>query len=120
MKAILIDVEKKEITEVEHDGSLDSTHALLKCDCITSAESHLFGPVSHTLFVDDEGLYREPPIGAFQIANGQVLSGNGLIVGAGLEGEDISHNVNIKSISQVIRFCDISELPEPSFEFISF
>ena len=117
---ILIDSEKKEIREVTFKHSIDAIHSLVKCSCITAAESYLFNPIDHALFVDDEGLLLNEPLGAFQILNGQVLSGNGLIVGIDEEGESIDHNFDLGSFIPMVRFANVLELPEASFEITSF
>ena len=130
IKAILIDSEKKEIREVEliqESGSTNqSIYKELKCDCITSACSEVFSHIDHALFVDDEGLLKTHPLGAFCISlnprpyTSQTLSGNGILVGIDEEGETVSHKLDIEMIKKIVIWEDISNLPEPSFEFISF
>jgi hypothetical protein len=105
IKGILIDSEKKEIKEVEliqeNGSTLQSIYKELKCDYINSACGDLFNRLSHALFVDDEGLLKNEPMGAFCIRIGesghlyesQVLSGNGIIVGVDEEGECIDHSL---------------------------
>jgi hypothetical protein len=120
INAILIDVENREVKEILIDSSIESIHSTLKCTCITCAEDYIFRTVDHALFVDDEGLLTSKPLGAFQILQGQVISGNGLIVGIDEEGESVDHNFDIDSFIPMVRFADVSELPEPSFEIYSF
>ncbi len=123
IKAILIDTfnkEVKEVTYTEGENSLKEIYQLLRCNCITSAESYLFEPLGHALFVDDEGLLLDEPIGAFQIADGQVLSGNGLIVSTDEEGETQSHFLKIEILKSIITFRDVADLPKPSWNVYSF
>jgi hypothetical protein len=130
IKAILIDSEKREIREVEliqENGSTNqSIYKELKCDYITSACSELFGKIGHALFVDDEGLLKTHPLGAFCVSlnprpyTSQTLSGNGIIVGIDNEGETVSHKLDIEMIEKIVVWEDISNLPQPSFEFHSF
>jgi hypothetical protein len=123
IKAILIDTlnkEVKEVTYTEGENSLKEIYQLLRCNCITSADSYVFNPIGHTLFVDDEGLLLDEPFGAFQIANGQVLSGNGLIVSTDDEGETQSHNLKIEVLRSIVKFRDVSDLPEPRTHIFSF
>jgi hypothetical protein len=123
IKAILIDTlnkEVKEVTYTEGENSLKEVYKLLHCNCITSADSYVFNPIGHTLFVDDEGLLVDEPIGAFQIANGQVLSGNGLIVSTDDEGETQSHYLNIEKLKAIVKFRDVADLPEPTTHIFSF
>ena len=130
IKAILIDSEKREIREVEliqdNRSSIESIYKQLKCECITSACSEVFSHIGHALFVDDEGLLKTHPLGAFCVSlnprpyTSQTLSGNGLLVGIDEEGETISHKLDIEMIKKIVIWEDISNLPEPSFEFVSF
>lgn len=130
IKAILIDSEKKEVREIEltyENGSYNqSMYKELKCDYITSACGEVFSMVNHALFVDDEGLLKTHPIGAFSISMlphsyvSQTLSGNGILVGIDEEGESISHKLNINGILSMVIWESIENLPEPYFEFTSF
>ena len=130
IKGILIDSEKKEIREVEliqENGSTNkSIYKELKCDYITSACSELFNRLSHALFVDDEGLLKNEPMGAFCIRIGetghlyesQVLSGNGIIVGVDEEGECIDHALDVEIIKDIVKWDEVANLPAPSMTFI--
>ena len=124
IKAILIDTLNKEVKEVTYthseESSLKEVYQLLRCNCITLAESYVFDPIGHALFVDDEGLLLDEPFGAFQIANGQVLSGNGLIVSTDDEGETQSHFLNIEKLKAIVKFRDVADLPEPTTHIFSF
>jgi hypothetical protein len=130
IKAILIDSEKKEVREVElinENGSYNrNMYNEIKCEYITSACGEIFSQVNHALFVDDEGLLKTIPIGAFSISMhplsyvSQTLSGNGIIVGIDEEGESISHTLNVQAIRDIIIWEPIENLPSPSFEFTSF
>ena len=128
IKAILIDVENKQIKELElqSESSSFNLYKVLKCEYITSACGDLFNRLSHALFVDDEGLLKEEHLGAFCIRIGetghlyesQVFSGNGIIVGINDEGESIDHQLDIEIIKDIVRWEDIAKLPQPSMTFI--
>ena len=128
IKAILIDVENKEIKELElqSENSSYNLYKELKCEYITSACGDLFNRLSHALFVDDEGLLKEEHLGAFCIRIGetghlyesQVFSGNGIIVGINDEGESIDHQLDIEIIKDIVRWEDVAKLPQPSMTFI--
>ena len=128
IKAILIDVENKEIKELElqSENSSYNLYKELKCEYITSACGDLFNRLSHALFVDDEGLLKEEHLGAFCIRIGetghlyesQVFSGNGIIVGINEEGESIDHQLDIEIIKDIVRWEDVARLPQPSMTFI--
>lgn len=128
IKAILIDVENKQIKELElqSESSSFNLYKELKCEYITSACGDLFNRLSHALFVDDEGLLKENHLGAFCIRIGetghlyesQVFSGNGIIVGINDEGESIDHQLDIEIIKDIVRWEDVAKLPPPSMTFI--
>lgn len=128
IKAILIDVENKQIKELElqSESSSFNLYKELKCEYITSACGDLFNRLSHALFVDDEGLLKEEHLGAFCIRIGetghlyesQVFSGNGIIVGINDEGESIDHQLDIEIIKDIVRWEDVAKLPQPSMTFI--
>jgi hypothetical protein len=128
IKAILIDVENRQIKELElqSESSSFNLYKELKCEYITSACGDLFNRLSHALFVDDEGLLKEEHLGAFCIRIGetghlyesQVFSGNGIIVGINDEGESIDHQLDIEIIKDIVRWEDVARLPQPSMTFI--
>jgi|694.fasta_scaffold08903_4 hypothetical protein len=131
IKAILIDAENRQIKEVELQstegyGFNESIYKELKCDYITSACGDLFNRLSHALFVDDEGLLKNEPMGAFCIRIGetghlyesQVLSGNGIIVGVDEEGECIDHALDVEIIKDIVKWDEVANLPAPSMTFI--
>lgn len=131
IKAILIDVENKEIKEVEltSEGGNSYNQAIydqLKCQYITSACAEIFSHIEHAMFVDDEGLLTNAPLGAFCISlnprpyTSQTLSGNAILVGIDNEGETISHNLDIEMIKKIVVWEDVSNLPQPSMEFYTF
>jgi len=128
IKAILIDVENKQIKELElqSESSYFNLYKELKCEYITSACGDLFNRLSHALFVDDEGLLKEEHLGAFCIRIGetghlyesQVFSGNGIIVGINDEGESIDHELDLEIIKDIVKWEDVAKLPQPSMTFI--
>ncbi|MEJ7644254.1 MAG: hypothetical protein WKF87_06645 [Chryseolinea sp.] len=102
LKGIKIDVVKREIFHVEY-VNLNDIYSLLDCRCFCIAASKWIAP-DH-LYVDDDGLLRDVPLGFFMIAgNAQPLSGHGLIVGCDLEGDGIDCVKDIDSIRKIVRF----------------
>ena len=129
IKAILIDVVNKEVKEVDieqHEGNyIQDIYKHLNCTTITSTSNEVFGGIAHCLFVDDEGLLKEP-IGAFSIYidkprpyQSQVLSGNGILVGINNEGETISHILDLNIIKNIVKWEDVNSLPEPTMRVYS-
>lgn len=98
MKAILIDVEKREITEVEHEGNLKGTCKLLKCTLI----DRFYVNGSECVYVDDEGMFNSPNVGF--VYNGINYYGNGLIVGTDSTGEDFDTNLSLEKAKELFSF----------------
>lgn len=116
MRAIKIDVVKKEIYEVEIKGDCPSFYETLDCESITGVR---LSKVEY-LYVDDEGLHRRPLLGAFRV-NGypQALPGHGIIVG--LSGpQEVSSKLDIEDVRANVQFVDVSELPAPVMTIHSF
>lgn len=93
MRAILIDPETREVSEVEIDPtSLDDYYRLIGCDCFTAVTIDDQGT---TVYVDDEGLFKGPSV--FFLIKGypQPLAGRGLVVGTDAEGNTIEPSVSI-------------------------
>lgn len=130
IKAILIDSENKEVREIEltyQNGSYNQDmYKALKCEYITSACGEVFNNISHALFVDDEGLLKDEPIGAFCISMhpnpyiSQTFSGNGIIVAIDNEGESCSHFIDIDGFSESVIWQSVDNLPQPGFQFVTF
>lgn len=120
MKVIKIDVVKKEIYEIDFTPGLPSIYKELDCETFDVVyPSTLSG--KDCVYVDDEGLFRDPPLGAFYIrGNEQVLSGHGLVVGTGSAGETVSPKTSLDKIKELVRFEDPHYLPEPGFTIINF
>lgn len=115
MRGIKIDVESKSIYEVDvpSEGTLDAMYKLLGCQTVDALS--LFE--KETLWLDDEGLLREPILGAFRLA-GRAYAGHGLILGTDSEGDSVNATTSVAAVYALADFVDTSELPEPSFIFI--
>lgn len=118
MKAIKIDVEQKKVYEIEITGTLESMYEAIKCTCVTHIP---IVPRREFMWLDDEGLLRKEPLGAFVFAGyPQVLSGNAIILGYQPGGNSLSTDLRVEDIEPKIKWVDVSELPEPSFQVHSF
>lgn len=114
MKAIKIDVEKREVYSVEiitQNGSeLHSIHDLLGCDCFCSA---LAIGKSDLLYVDDNGLFRTPQQvnGAFLITGqSNPLIGHGLVAGHDSEGESQDVTVTVEQLKPHITWLSVEDV----------
>ena len=103
-KAILIDVEKCEIREVEIKGKLEDYYRLIGCDLITSVS--VPNSEDHDVIVDDEGLLK-PFKGLFSIDDSENphFAGNGLIMKVNFKvGSWISSKLTVDEVRRRITF----------------
>jgi len=102
MKAILIDVKKEEVREVEHDDTLKNIYELV--DCATFDVVRIDN--TNGIYVDDEGLFVEDQL--FFTYHGdtysQTLAGNGLILGVDSGGNSIAPTLTIEEVQEAIDF----------------
>jgi hypothetical protein len=113
MKAILIDVEAKEVREVEYSGDLDAMKSLIKCQYVdrVSASREV------DIWVDDEGLCNGKTNGFLLGKSQSPLMGNGLVTGMNRQtGETTEVTVTIEQVTGAITFIDYDDaslVPEP-------
>ena len=102
VKAILIDVTRQRLDEVEVDG-LKDYYKLIECNFITVAT---YINKSDVIFVDDEGLLKEPKAG-FKVkgSNHPYYAGNGLVVGCNHRtGESADVKSTLFEIAEIINY----------------
>lgn len=116
MRAIKIDCVKKEIYEIDIKGDNPSMYSALDSDWVDMVGLSR----TEALWVDGEGLRRQPLLGAFRIDGyPQALPGHGLIIG--LRGpENTSSKLTIEEVRKMVQLVDISELPLPVVTITSF
>ena len=102
MKAILIDVKKQEVKEVEHDDTLASIYKHVNCG--TFDVVNIDGV--NSIYVDDEGLFVEDQL-YFKYTgttNSVSLAGNGLVLGVDEEGETTSPTLMLEEVKKAVTF----------------
>lgn len=118
MKALKIDVIKKEVYEVEITTSIDTIYKHLECDCFAQVGRRM--PNGDILLVDDNGLLN-PSIGAFEIGTyPNALSGHGVLIGTDSAGETVDVKSDINYFRQLVRFVSADRLPEPEIKVMEF
>lgn len=118
MKALHINVITKEITEIDLEKGLQPLYKALECDTFAAVVPRGF-PAGDCLYIDDEGLLKEP-IGAFTVKGfPQVLSGHGLVVGTDEDGDSADVKLTLDELKEIAEFTSVDQLPEPGFTFIS-
>lgn len=117
IKAFKIDSLNKQIIELQIEPSLKVFYEVIGCSCVDVIRPVALG--TDVIYIDDEGLYKDPE-GAFSIRGLYgVFSGNGLVVGT-LEGEDVDSIATLAKLKELVRFEDPHYLPEPGLQFIVF
>lgn len=100
MKGLLIDVHNRTVTEVEY-SDLDSIYTLVKCELITTGGEYR----GHTVYVDDEGLLKDPKEFFQWPGYPDWLAGNGLLVGpVDAEGETTDITLDPREMKALINF----------------
>jgi hypothetical protein len=117
MKAILIDVNNKEINEVDYSGDFRDIYKFINCDCFTVVNIDK----NNVVYVDDEGLLK----GNKNFFKGkfypQELAGNGLILGSDSMGESVDTSITVSEVEDMITFIDFDKAPKaPSPLFFTF
>ena len=106
MKAILIDPERKAITEVEYDGNHRSINKLIDADLFDVVR---ISPDGDGIFVDDEGLYRQNHYWKLD-GCASPLAGKGLVLGVDAQGESISpQSTTIEKLEQLVHFINYKD-----------
>lgn len=100
MKAILIDPKNCAVTEVEYTGTLENLYEHLGCDMVQTAPH----PISHhTLYVDEEGLYKKGNL-AFEFGP-DIYVGRGLLIGpVDPNGKDTGAKVSAEYVRTLVKF----------------
>lgn len=104
MRGILINPMDRTVMDIETDGELASLYQLLQCSIIEAFEL----PANHILWLDEEGLYAQPPKPFFIIEGYeyQPFCGLGLILGRMHEDMDSAH-LPLDFIHERVRWPDI-------------
>ena len=114
MKAILIDVIKQEVKEVEHDDTLKSIYNLVDCGTFDVVRIDDI----NSIYIDDEGLFIEDQLyfNYKGTTDSVSLAGNGLILGVDDEGETISPTLMLEEVEQAVTFLPKGFEINPSIE----
>ena len=104
IKGILIDAEKRTVKEVQVIGDYKAIYPFLGVgvDCFALVGIN----DTESIYVDDEGLLKNPR--NFILFKGYrgALAGNGLILGSNEEGESISTSLTVEWVKKQVKFAD--------------
>lgn len=102
----LIDPEARTVTVVpvnvvDGRGGLDDIYKHLQVDCVDLARINEHGDA---VFVDDEGLLKDPEYLFSVDGYANKLAGRGLVLGVDAEGETISPTASFDSVKRGVKF----------------
>lgn len=109
MRAYLIDAIARSIKPVEYGGNIDEIYALTGCDTFDAAR---FNDKGDAVFIDDEGLLKQPHNFFMIEGYSQPLAGNGLVLGCDEDGESIEPSVNLEWLAANVRFMSLPQVRE--------
>lgn len=101
MKAILIDSTTATISEVEHDGSLDSLYKLIGCEQIEATYPF---KTRDCVYIDEEGGLKPNRLGFVVKGFHSPFRGRGLVVGTDREGNTVAPKVTELDVAMVTEF----------------
>jgi hypothetical protein len=114
MRAILIDPEKRTITETEFEGDYRKIQAILGCESFTSGSRPLNGSLEEgfdSVYVSDDYLEdRDDPRFWFQVdadrdpPSSYPIAGLGLILGVDEQGENRDARISVEELTKRITF----------------
>jgi hypothetical protein len=101
MKAYLIDPYEHTITEVEYSGDYTDIYKLIDASCFDCVG---FNKFKDTLYIDDEGLYKEHK--EFFMIEGypQPLVGKALVLGTNAHGNSIAPKISLTKLKSMVDF----------------
>lgn len=109
MKAYLIDSQNKTVSEVEYDGTIDCIYRHLDVGTFDVVQLDDNGD---SVFVDDEGLLKDPYY-FFEVQGVSFpLAGRGLVLGTDDEGDSVEPVMSLDSLKERVSFLSRDELVE--------
>jgi len=108
MRAYLIDPEARTITETEYNGDYHQIYEHIKADLFDVV---YINEAQDCVFVDDEGLMKEPEYFFLVRGYDQPLAGRGLVLGTRIsEGETIGAKCSLEWLKRNIAFVSRNEM----------
>lgn len=110
MKAILIDVTARTVTDVELQPGLQPMYDALQCTCVDRVVLNS----EIDLWLDGIGLLHEPQPPKFQfIGSANVFAGNGLICGYNGEGQTVGTSLTAAQVRPFVLFLGDAHVTPP-------
>lgn len=108
VKGILIDVHERTVKEAKvQKNDIHDIHRLVGCDCFTCVSWG--GSRNETVYVDDEGLLKNPKKFFKVPGYPQWIAGNGLIIGTNECGDSVDTSLTVTQVEQLVHFGEIKD-----------
>jgi hypothetical protein len=107
VNAYLIDPQARTVTKVEYTGVYTNIYDHIGADCFDVARVYQNGD---GIFVDDEGLLKQPEFFFFHRNYPSPLCGKGLMLGCDEEGESIAPKTSFEQLCEDIVFVSRAEV----------
>jgi hypothetical protein len=106
-RGYLIDPKERKITHVHHDTRhYQEIYKLI--DCEPSPFTVVELPNRDVIFVDDEGLLKEPRYFFTIKGYPQPLAGKGLVLGTGPDGQTVSAKMSFQELGEMVGYVELS------------
>lgn len=106
MKALLIDSKNRMVKQIEIGEDFTEISKAIGCDVF--AAPHILKN-NDTMYVDDEGLLKDPQHFFLLDTYPQPIAGNGLILGCDHEGDSIDAKTSLTELADRIKFMDLND-----------
>jgi hypothetical protein len=100
MKAILINAQERTVDYVNNTGDLSAMYDAIGCEMVEIGD---YNPkTGDTLWVDEEGLLKNPSYGF--VYNGKKFVGNGILYGSNIGGDNVSVKCTLEDVIPELLF----------------
>jgi len=115
MRAIFIDAEHRQVSEIQIENELQAFYDKIGCEVVQIVDCGM----DADMLVDENGRLRDWKVG-FLLPNMDGIAGNALVVNSNEDGDFTDCNLPVKLFSDSVRFLDLTKksLPEPRQVFV--
>ncbi len=115
MRAIFIDAEHRQVSEIQIENDLQAFYDKIGCEVVQIVDCGM----DADLLVDENGRLRDWKVG-FQLPHTVGITGNALVVCSDADGDFTDCALPVKLFADSVRFLDLTKepLPEPRQVFV--
>lgn len=115
MRAIFIDAEHRQVSEIQIENELQAFYDKIGCRVVQIVDCGM----DADMLVDENGRLRDWKVG-FQLPNMDGIAGNALVVCSNEDGDFTDCDLPVSVFAERVRFLDLTKesLPEPRQVFV--